>query len=152
TLLWSKRDDPHIRERRELITFKFLGALPDESWKNIVLRMKPSAIRDSLSPLRLDSSRIVDRVAGAQLFHSHCASCHGDGGQGGNGHIGADLTSDDIQLKLSDLEIYKTLTQGLPGTNMPPSTVNIVDGLQITAYVRTLSSKTLHTNGKRGAG
>lgn len=135
-LIWLNRDEPRVRARLELITFKVVGAVPDENWISIMRRMQPSSVRDSARTLRLEAARAGRPPAGAALFKAHCVNCHGERADGGT--AGVDLTSGDVQARLSDLDIYTVLTQGKPGTDMPASGVGITEGLQLTAYVRSL--------------
>lgn len=138
-IFWRNREDPRVRSRRELVTFKLVGVLPDEGWGNVIRRMMPSSDRDNWPVLRLDAARWAKPETGEQLFKQRCAICHGGRGEGGT--VGVDLTRDDVQVRLSDLNIYTALTRGIPGTNMPPSNVSITDGLRLTAYVRSIHSK-----------
>src|ERR1700730_17541722 len=56
------------------------------------------------------------RQQGASLFQTHCAYCHGAQGEGGRG---ADLTNGVYKHGGSDRELYATIRNGIPGTEMP---------------------------------
>src|SRR3954468_4245490 len=56
------------------------------------------------------------RAAGAQLFRSHCASCHGLNGAGG---IGPSLTSGVFFHGSTDADLFRNISKGVPGTSMP---------------------------------
>lgn len=59
---------------------------------------------------------------GLDHFDAHCASCHGSTGRAdiekGKALSAADLTSDKVQSK-SDVELFRKISKGVPGTAMP---------------------------------
>ncbi len=140
--LWWNRNDPRLRWREEIVAFKLLGALPSESWARVSQRVTPLFLHrpDIFGGMNLQASEAVDGSAeeGAQLFAEHCVACHGDRDAGL--HSGADLTSPDLQVRMSDLDIYLAMTRGVTGTNMPATEVSVAEGLRLTAYVRSLRS------------
>src|SRR4051812_5903534 len=77
------------------------------------------------------------RQQGASLFQTHCAYCHGAQGEGGRG---ADLTSGTYKHGGSEREIYASIRNGIPGTEMPTVRATDEDVWKITAFVRTLGS------------
>ncbi len=57
-----------------------------------------------------------DPEQGAELFAENCATCHG---QRGEGRIGAQLN--DVFVSMNpEADLYNTISQGRPGTFMPP--------------------------------
>src|SRR5258706_982642 len=52
-------------------------------------------------------------------FRANCAFCHGLGARGG-GH-GPDLTRVQKKHGNSDVDIFRTISEGVPGTAMPPT-------------------------------
>ena len=78
----------------------------------------------------------ADAEAGGRIFHSHCAVCHGPEGSGGKA---TDLTRGRFRHGSSDSELYKTVSEGIPGTEMPGIFFNGKQMWQIVAYVRSLS-------------
>jgi len=74
---------------------------------------------------------------GRVKFRSRCASCHGIDARGLRG---PDLTTGHFAHGESDGQIFRTLTRGVPGTEMPPA-----EGLRdeeiwtIISYIRSLS-------------
>src|SRR5438477_12032809 len=54
---------------------------------------------------------------GASLFRANCSPCHGLNARGGG--RGPDLTSGRWTHGSADDEIYRTISQGVPGTEMP---------------------------------
>jgi len=77
------------------------------------------------------------RQQGAALFQTHCAYCHGARGEGGRG---ADLTSGTYKHGGSERELYATIRNGIPGTEMPTVRATDDEIWKITAFVRTLGS------------
>lgn len=78
-----------------------------------------------------------DIAAGARSYRSHCAECHGLKGEGGRG---ADLTSGEYRHGSSDAALFKTIDDGIPGTQMPGIYFEDVQLWQLVAYVRTLAT------------
>jgi len=77
------------------------------------------------------------RQQGAALFQTHCAYCHGARGEGGRG---ADLTTGSYRHGGSDSELYATIRNGIPGTEMPTVRASDAEVWKMTAFVKTLSS------------
>ncbi len=77
-----------------------------------------------------------DAAAGGRIFRSHCAVCHGPEGSGGKA---TDLTLGRFRHGSSDTELYRTISEGIPGTEMPGIFFNGKQMWQIVAYVRSLS-------------
>ena len=77
-----------------------------------------------------------DVEAGSRIFRSHCAVCHGPEGSGGKA---VDLTLGRFRHGSSDSDLYKTISDGIPGTEMPGIFFNGKQMWQIVAYVRSLS-------------
>jgi putative heme-binding domain-containing protein len=79
-----------------------------------------------------------DVAAGARIFRSHCADCHGLTGQGGKG---PDLTTGQFYHGSSDQTLLKNIGDGIPGTAMPSQFFSDDQLWQVVSYVRTLSAK-----------
>jgi len=56
---------------------------------------------------------------GASLFRANCSPCHGLNAQGGG--RGPDLTAGRWVHGSSDADIFRTITRGVPGTEMRPT-------------------------------
>jgi cytochrome c oxidase cbb3-type subunit 3 len=74
-------------------------------------------------------------VEGSALFQTHCTYCHGARGEGGRG---ADLTTGTYRHGGSDAELYSTIRNGIPGTEMPSVRVSDDDVWKMVAFVRKL--------------
>jgi putative heme-binding domain-containing protein len=74
---------------------------------------------------------------GRSVFHANCAPCHGLGARGGG--RGPDLTSGNWAHGGSDAEIFLTITQGVPGTDMPANALEDAEVRSIIAFLRSLA-------------
>ncbi len=77
----------------------------------------------------------ADVAAGRETFHSHCSPCHGYNGEGG---IGANLAAGYFYHGSTDDDLYRNITQGIPGTEMPGLFYNGDRVWQIVAFIRSL--------------
>lgn len=74
---------------------------------------------------------------GRSSFHANCAPCHGLGARGGG--RGPDLTLGNWAHGGSDAEIFRTITQGVPGTDMPANDLEDGEVRSIIAFLRSLA-------------
>lgn len=74
---------------------------------------------------------------GASLFRANCSPCHGLAAQGGG--RAPDLTSGRWVHGSSDAAIFRTITQGVPSTEMPANNFEDSETRAIIAYLRSLS-------------
>jgi putative heme-binding domain-containing protein len=79
-----------------------------------------------------------DIAAGARIFRSHCADCHGIAGKGGKG---PDLTTGQFFHGASDQALLNNISGGIPGTAMPSQFFSNDQVWQIVSFVRTLAVK-----------
>jgi len=78
----------------------------------------------------------ADRAAGAKIFRSHCAPCHGIKGTGG---LGPSLATGSFFHGGSDTDLYRNISEGIAGTAMPGAFFDGTQVWQIVAFVRSLS-------------
>ena len=78
----------------------------------------------------------ADVAAGAKIFRSHCAECHGLKGEGGRG---PNLTTGVFYHGGADADLFANVTDGIKGTAMPGTFFSADQVWQVIAYVRTLS-------------
>lgn len=78
----------------------------------------------------------ADRAAGQKIYRSHCARCHGLNGAGG---LGPNLASGVFYHGTKDAELFKNISEGIPGTAMPSQFFGETQVWQIVAYVRSMS-------------
>ena len=77
-----------------------------------------------------------DEAAGARLFRPFCAICHGLDGSGAGG-IGRQIKRGSPG-RTTDVELYETIRDGIPGSGMPPFTFSEKERWQVVAYVQSL--------------
>lgn len=87
----------------------------------------------SRNPFTGDAKAVTQ---GAVLFRQECTFCHGVGARGGM--RGPDLTTGSWSHGGSDADLARTISQGVPGTAMPPNTLKEEEVWQIVTYLRTL--------------
>jgi len=80
----------------------------------------------------------ADIAAGARIFRSHCADCHGPVGEGGKG---PNLTTGIFFHGSGEAEIFRNITDGIPGTAMPGVFFSDNQVWQLVAFVRSLSQR-----------
>jgi putative heme-binding domain-containing protein len=78
-----------------------------------------------------------DLAAGMKFFRSACAGCHGL--EGGGGYNGPSLTNGVFKRGGSDAELFKTITQGVPGTPMTAFPLEGSVVWQLVAAIRALN-------------
>jgi cytochrome c oxidase cbb3-type subunit 3 len=74
---------------------------------------------------------------GASLFRADCSPCHGLSARGGG--RGPDLTSGRWTHGSTDSAIFRTITRGVPGTEMPANGFEDSEIWAIIAYLRSLA-------------
>lgn len=74
---------------------------------------------------------------GASLFRANCSPCHGLNAKGGV--RGPDLSSNRWAHGSSDADIFHTITQGVPGTEMPANGFEDSEVWALVAYLRSFS-------------
>jgi putative heme-binding domain-containing protein len=89
-------------------------------------------------PVRNPRTSAADVAAGAKIFRSHCAECHGLAGEGGRGPR---LTTGVFYHGESDAALFRNISEGIPGTAMPDVFFSDDQVWQIVAYVRSLSAQ-----------
>jgi cytochrome c oxidase cbb3-type subunit 3 len=90
--------------------------------------------QESENPLGSNPKVIAE---GASQFRINCAFCHGLSAHGGA--RGPDLTRGVWNHGGSDADIFRTITQGVPGTLMPANDLATVETWEIIMYLRSLS-------------
>jgi cytochrome c oxidase cbb3-type subunit 3 len=77
-------------------------------------------------------------LEGRSIFRANCALCHGVAAQGG--FKGPDLTSGQWTHGGSDTAISRTITRGVPGTDMPANSLAPDETWKVIAYLRSLAA------------
>jgi cytochrome c oxidase cbb3-type subunit III len=104
-----------------------------------------STERSATNPLAGNLAAIAE---GNSLFRGNCSPCHGLNARGGG--RGPDLTSGRWTHGSSDAEIFRTITQGVPGTQMSANGFEDSETWAIIAYLRTLSPGTQKSSAAHG--
>jgi cytochrome c oxidase cbb3-type subunit 3 len=81
---------------------------------------------------------------GSSLFRGNCSPCHGMNATGGG--RGPDLIAGRWAHGSSDAEIFHTISQGVPGTEMPANSFEDSETWAIIAYLRSVGSPQRATN------
>ncbi len=84
---------------------------------------------------RFDTAEGVEE--GRALFQIHCTYCHGARGEGGRG---TDLTTGEYRQGGSDADLFMTVREGIPGTEMPAVRANDTEVWKMVAFVKKLGS------------
>lgn len=74
--------------------------------------------------------------AGAALYRSQCAGCHGLDGAGTG--AGPSLTSGTFQRGGSDEELFRTISRGVPGAAMPAFSFSGLQIWQLVTHIRAI--------------
>jgi len=72
---------------------------------------------------------------GKRLFEGHCGSCHGLNGQGSRG---PDLTNPALRRDRNPGALFRVISDGIPGTEMPRAKLHEQEVWRVIAYLGTL--------------
>jgi cytochrome c oxidase cbb3-type subunit III len=111
-----------------------IGALLLAAGPFIHANMATATEQFSANSAKVNASAIRE---GASLFRANCSPCHGLGARGGS--RGPDLTSGRWIHGSTDSAIFRTITQGVPGTEMPANGFDDSEARAIIAYLRSLA-------------
>ncbi len=81
--------------------------------------------------------------AGGELYMLVCSGCHGASGEGGRGPNL--LTGRNIR-RADNQQLFNTIKNGIPGSDMPPSPLEDEKIWRIAAFVRNLSAPAIRQN------
>jgi mono/diheme cytochrome c family protein len=71
------------------------------------------------------------------VYKASCIACHQADGTSMGGVLGADFVNDKTRLAKSDAELYKSVTEGVPGTTMVAWTaLSVQQRVDAVAYIR----------------
>jgi len=76
-----------------------------------------------------------DIAAGARIYGSQCAYCHGTRGEGGRGAV---LARPRLLHAADDLAVFDIIAKGVSGTEMPGNPLSAREIWQVVAFIRTL--------------
>ena len=75
----------------------------------------------------------ADIAAGYRVFSSQCTQCHG---ANGDGVSGVDLRRGVFRRAVSDEDLGRVITQGVPGAGMPPFALQPAELTGVVAFIR----------------
>src|SRR5581483_6643903 len=137
---------PAIRWRAELVGLQSVGKIPDMRLFELLRLIAPGANQPHISGLlanrnpyavvRIPRRDARDIAAGAKLFQTQCASCHGADANGGPG--APPLLQTEFKHGDSEWALYRTIRYGVPRTAMMPHPLGWSQLWQIVAYIRSL--------------
>lgn len=76
----------------------------------------------------------ADIDSGSRVYANTCSRCHG---VNGDSVLGVDLHSGRFRRASSDDELKGVITNGIPGTSMPPNKLDVAELSGVVAYLRT---------------
>jgi putative heme-binding domain-containing protein len=102
------------------------------TWGALVVAQKPSDTHPPGKNPHLGNKASIR--SGLALYRVRCGDCHG---LDARGYRGPDLTA--VLGSMTDERLFQTIRKGVPGTEMPPSTLVDDEVLMTIAYLRDMS-------------
>jgi putative heme-binding domain-containing protein len=84
------------------------------------------------------SQPVSELEQGRHLFETHCAVCHGLHGEGGKGPT---LAQASLPRASDDASLYRIISGGIGGTEMPSARMGGADVHMVAKFVRSLGSQ-----------
>lgn len=97
-------------------------------------------LNESQNPAIGDPAAVT---AGAKLFAGSCGGCHGPDGSGGRG---PNLVRRSLWHPLSDEAIFRSIRNGVPGTDMPPTRLSDDETWKLVAFIHAISGPAAENN------
>lgn len=97
-----------------------------------------SRAQESSTSLSNPFTSASDVADGERVYLSQCASCHGREGRGTS--AGPDISTGNFGRASSDEGLLHIINKGIPGTTMPAFSMNLRQGWQIVAFLRSLAA------------
>ncbi len=101
---------------------------------SLLLAQAPDEKEDLKNPVAGQADAIA---AGKKLYLEGCSGCHGPTGEGGRG---PNLAQGDQIRGASNRQLLSTITDGVKGSDMPPSGLSNEKIWQLIAYLRNLTA------------
>jgi len=137
---------PGLDWRARVIWLKASGQISDLGWGEMLRMLRPGSgyYLQPLLTTRNVYSTIVnpfvsesDKAAGASIFRSRCALCHGAEARGGSG---PDLRRGRFTHGDGDWHLFRIVSRGVPGTAMEAQPLSEREVWQVLAFVRSLAA------------
>jgi putative heme-binding domain-containing protein len=94
-------------------------------------------------PAQQDDARLAAIEQGAQIYHSLCAVCHEESG---DGIEGIDFARGIYKRASSDENFIRLVEDGIPGTAMPPFDLRRRQTENLLHYIRSLRETVTHSS------
>jgi alcohol dehydrogenase (cytochrome c) len=137
---------PQSRWRLEAMAQLLTGQVPDMTFGELLRLIAPGSgqlqmsrlvgTRNPYAVVHIPSSGPADIAAGAKLFRTECAACHGPDAGGGPGVpalVGREFKHGD-----SEWALYRTIRYGVPKTAMMEHPLGWTPIWQLAAYIRSI--------------
>ncbi|MGC2170119.1 MAG: c-type cytochrome [Candidatus Sulfotelmatobacter sp.] len=132
-------------ETKGNVHLRLLGGDLRKVTRFVVLVLAALLAAEFLQVLSAQEEAVTNPVAGnsaaikegASLFRANCSPCHGLNATGGG--RGPDLSANRWTHGATDANIFRTITQGVPGTQMPAKRFEDSEVWAIIAYLRSLA-------------
>lgn len=86
----------------------------------------------------------ADVENGSRLYRANCFACHGPEGAS---IPGVDFRKGQFKRAVTDDDLFRVITSGVPGTAMPPTPMNDGGRLALVAYIRSLHDSAMSSVG-----
>ena len=149
---------PELAWRAQLLGMQATGRIQDLGWLELLRMLPPGSgyYLQDLSETGNPFTSIVnirtkpeDVAAGAQVYHARCSVCHGAGAGGGG--TGPALDGATTRRRDSDWALYRTITRGVPGTQMEGIPLPDAQVWQVIAYLRSRQQQRDHNTANTAA-
>jgi alcohol dehydrogenase (cytochrome c) len=134
---------PPLRWRGHVVLLKLGGKFPELGWTDLIRMLPPwspyqlqsiTETRSAYATIRNPWASPPDIAAGKERFEERCTSCH----QSGGGGAGPDLRGAAPRQGNSDWAVYRTIQDGVPGTEMPAHQLEEREAWQLVAHIQNL--------------
>ena len=134
--------DPQMRQplewRAQFVRLKLQGDIPNVRWRDVIRSLGPGGSNKAYLLVKNPYTSAADVIKGTELFQAHCAGCHGPNG---TGSTGPDLTTGYFRHGNTELDLYLTISRGVPGTPMRGFALSNQELWQVVAFIRNLSGE-----------
>ena len=133
-----------------ILWLKATGELPHVSWSRMYAGATAKLRRHFNWLTEEDDPRSSARDAGVggDLFLTHCATCHGDAGEGG---AGPGLRQVGNPSRASDAALFDIISEGIPG-KMPAASLSKQEVSLASGYLRWKTTPDASSGGQRQPG
>jgi alcohol dehydrogenase (cytochrome c) len=111
---------------------------------------QPPASDTVTNPL---ATNLTAAAEGQRIYDGTCQTCHGPAGAGDPGRGGPALNASGLKHGDGDADLFRTIRQGVPGTQMPPyKGLRDEQVWQLVTYIRSLQNTAASSGAARGVG